>query len=262
MKKTRILLLFLISALLLKVSVASAEEQNLEKIDTKQQKTDISQSLDLEKFKKELTQASASTPETNQNVIKGSVKTLNTKYLIAPGDSLTISVYGEPDFSQQDILVRPDGNITVEPFGEINVAGLSIDDLTDNLKTKLKSYLLDPKVSVKLNNTDMAKVYVYGAIYKPGLYQQTRVVNNDATTGRQIIITPELTVASVIANSGGIKSNADLRHVRITNNSTTKAEVVDLMRLIKDGDASQDIYLRSGDSIYIPYLDSDAQNIR
>ncbi|OGI04074.1 MAG: hypothetical protein A2104_00145 [Candidatus Melainabacteria bacterium GWF2_32_7] len=131
--------------------------------------------------------------------------------------------------------------------------------LTRELKARFKSYLLDPKVSLKVNGMQTAKVYIYGAVQKPGLYQQERVTSREISAGTTSAVTPELTVASVVANAGGIKYNADLRRIRVTNNATGRNEELDLMKLIEQGDASQDIYLRSGDTVYIPTLESDAQ---
>lgn len=214
--------------------------------------------VDVEKFKQELDAVSEENSPT-QTILKAKVKTLSTKYLLSPGDSMSLSVYGEPEFSQPFILVRPDGYATIEPFGEINVAGMSVDELIDALKTKLKFYLLDPKVSVKVNNLHSAKVYIYGAVQRPGLYQQSITQSREDSGGNTAQIIPEMTVASIIANAGGIKLNADLRNIKVINNETGRDETVDLMKLVQNGDVNQDIYLRSGDSIYIPTLSSEAQ---
>ena len=47
--------------------------------------------------------------------------------------------------------------------------------------------------------------------------------------------------------------------MRVTNNESGRDEEVDLMGMIKNGDVAQDIYLRSGDTIYVPPVQSDAQ---
>lgn len=255
MRRSKIVITLLCLALMLGSNCANSEEVVAEgqTIDT------AARSLDIEKFKQELQEVSSVTPIANPSRLSGKVKTLDTKYLLSPGDSIAISVYGEPEFTQPSILVRPDGYATVEPFGEIFVAGTDVEQLTSDLKQKLKFYLLDPKVSVKVNSLHTAKVYVYGAVQKPGLYQQERVTQTDSSPGRYITSVPELTAASVIANAGGIKYNADLRHVKVTNNSTGRNDELDLMSLIEKGDASQDIYLRSGDTIYIPELETAAQ---
>ena len=254
MRSSKITVAFLALALMLSSNCAKAEEVTMPNQTSTMQ---ASQPVDVEKFKQELQEVSSLTPNTSQ--LNGRVKTLSTKYLLSPGDTISVAVYGEPEFSQAEILVRPDGYATIEPFGEMYVAGTDINQLTSTLKDQFKTYLLDPKISVKINGMQAAKVYVYGAVQKPGLYQQERISTRDDASGRTGSVYPELTVASVIANAGGIKYNADLRHVKVINNATNRNEEIDLMNLIENGDSSQDIYLRSGDSVYIPVLDSDAQ---
>jgi protein involved in polysaccharide export with SLBB domain len=71
----------------------------------------------------------------------------NEKYKISSGDILSISVYDEPDLTQSDIVVRPDGCATINPIGEVYVEGLDIHELTNVLEEKFKPYLNNPQVS-------------------------------------------------------------------------------------------------------------------
>lgn len=251
------LTLAIILAISMNFSQVKAEDAVTSGI-SEQANNSLSKTVDIEKFKQDLQAAAQENPSINPT-LKAKVKTLSTRYLLSPGDSLSLSVYGEPDFAQPNILVRPDGFATIEPFGETNVAGLSVDELTDSLKAKFKTYLLEPKVSVKVNNLHAAKVYIYGAVQRPGLYQQAIAPTRQDTTGNTAQIIPEMTVASIIANAGGIRLNADLRRIKITNNETGRDETVDLMKMVQHGDVNQDVFLRSGDSIYIPNLETEAQ---
>ena len=254
MVKSKVFISLLMMLLLLNISKSYAEDLSA-KQDVNSKPTNA---LDIESFKKELMQVSTK-PETSEPALKGRVKTLSTKYLMSPGDAISISVYGEPEFTQNEILVRPDGYSTIEPFGEVKVAGMDVEELTGVLKDQLKTYLLDPKVSVKVNDLHVAKVYIYGAVQKPGLYQQGKVTSKIDKSGRETLTAPELTIASVISNAGGIKYNANLRSVKIINNETGRNEEVDLMKMLINGDMSQDICLRSGDTIHVPEIQSDAQ---
>lgn len=252
-------------SLLLAMTVCCVDMANAQpaKISDKPDKIRIADSLGLEQFKKDLSNVSAPqfSVDSGKGVeqINGKIRTLQAKYLLSPGDTLSLSVYGEPEFTQPQILIRPDGRATIEPFGEVDVAGITVEDLTVKLKDNFKTYLLDPKVSVKINNLQSAKVYIYGAVQKPGLYQQQATQTRDPNSATVNTTMPQLTVASIVSSAGGIKYNADLRHVRIVNKETNKNEEVDLMKLISEGDTTQDIYLRSGDSIYVPELRTGAQ---
>lgn len=215
------------------------------------------------KFSKQLKEHSITWKESTIKVrpisnkqINANVKILSTRYLISPGDNLAISLYGEPDFAQPEILVRPDGFASIEPFGEIAIAGYTVDQLTAMLKTKFEEYLVKPRLSVKLNTMHSSKIYITGAIQKPGLYEPN---SGEVATKTDRYQTSDPTVANVISNAGGIKLNADLANIRISNKETGRDETVNLMRLLEEGDASQDIYLSSGDCVYIPELTSEAQ---
>lgn len=95
-----------------------------------------------------------------------------------------------------------------------------------------------------------AKVYIYGAVQKPGLYHRSSQ-NND----RNI----PLTLADIIAESGGIKYDADTENIRVINTRTGKTKSCNLLQMIKKGDASRDIYLTSEEKIYVPSKNADIQ---
>ncbi len=189
-----------------------------------------------------------------QDIFKLRVKTLNSKYLLAPGDVIDIAVYQDTQFSRRGVLIRPDGYATISPFGEIYAAGLSIEELTQHLEDKFRKYILNPKISININTIKAAKVYVYGAVQNPGLYQQENSINITTTKGQRVALSPGLTIASVIKNAGGIKYNADLENVQVINKSTDKNVNINLFKWLKEGDTRQDIYLSTGDSVYIPSL--------
>ena len=64
-----------------------------------------------------------------QNIEKG--------YAIAPGDVLSISVYGEKDMDQPELVVRPDGKVTFPLVGDIAVGGLTTSEVKQELDKKL-----------------------------------------------------------------------------------------------------------------------------
>ena len=246
-----ILLLFILSN-----SKAFSGEVTASKATEKENKTE--QILNIDEFKKNLAEI-AEKPVAKKEKMSGRVKILESDYLLSAGDTLAVSVYGEPEFSQPDILIRPDGNASIEPFGEIKAAGSTVSELTGVLTGKFKHYLLEPKVSIKVNNFKVSKVYLYGAVNRPGLYEQPKTTSTDAISGRTISQSSDMTIASVLSNSGGVKHNADLKHIKITNNSNKTTKEVDLIKLLSEGDSVQDIVLNSGDTVYVPYIASDAQ---
>lgn len=70
-------------------------------------------------------------------------------YTFGPGDQLSISVFRGPEISGSHI-VRPDGKITLNVLGDVQVEGLSTVQLNDILRERLKPHIADPQVTVSV----------------------------------------------------------------------------------------------------------------
>jgi polysaccharide export outer membrane protein len=68
-------------------------------------------------------------------------------YEIQPGDVLRVSVWKEEDLIQE-VIVRPDGQITFPLVGEAKAAGTSIESLRQLITDRLTKYIPDPVVTV------------------------------------------------------------------------------------------------------------------
>ena len=197
---------------------------------------------------------SSGTAPADKEIAKGYIQSFSDRYVVSPGDAVNVSVFGEPDLTQKEILVKSDGYINVQPIGEVKIAGFNIDEVKDILTAQLKKYFVDPIVSVQLSNTHIPNIYVYGAVQKPGLCQYYKAGENNIFRNS----TPP-TLADVITNAGGIAYNADIEKVQVINRRTRKKRTYNLFKLIKNGDLTQDIYLTSEDTVFIPTLKTNAQ---
>lgn len=173
------------------------------------------------------------------------------RYKVCAGDVLAVSVYDEPNLAQPDIIVRPDGYITIDPIGEVFVEGYDITEITRILEGKFKDYLNEPKISLSIKEFNPASIYIFGAVQKPGTYQQITQTSKYYGDTKNPSVKTDLTIANVISNAGGISIDADLANIKITG-VNKKERVVDLWKFIKDGDISQNIKLKSGDVIFVP----------
>ncbi len=90
-------------------------------------------------------------------------------FAIGAEDILYIQVWRENDFTRQ-VIVRPDGKITMPLVGEIQAAGLTPDQLTTHVTEGLTKYLNNPQVSVTVLQVNSRKYYITGGINKPGAY--------------------------------------------------------------------------------------------
>ena len=82
------------------------------------------------------------------------------KYIIGSGDILEIVTWKEPDFSRDDILVRPDGNITLPLLNDIQATGLTPMALKKILEKKLELYVDSPVVTVIIKIPESKKFYI------------------------------------------------------------------------------------------------------
>ena len=64
-------------------------------------------------------------------------------------------------------LVDSNGNITLNVIGDVKAAGLTIDQLKEDLKAKLSKYIINPIITIRLTNY---KITVLGEVNRAGHY--------------------------------------------------------------------------------------------
>ena len=152
-------------------------------------------------------------------------------YAITVGDKLTISVLDEPDYLTE-ALVRPDGKITFRNFGEVMARGLTPEQLQEELSKKLRELLRNPSVSVTVTQFANSKVFLVGGGVKPTTFDLSQ-----QTTLLHLLTSIEDMSAADLANAALIRDGRDVKK--------------DFTSLYA-GDASQDVSLKTGDTIVIP----------
>ena len=75
----------------------------------------------------------------------------NLPYVIGPGNSMSIFVYGRPEVSSGGVIVRPDGRLSLPLIPDVIAAGKTPDELAKDLEVRLKEYIKEPNVSVIMN---------------------------------------------------------------------------------------------------------------
>lgn len=159
-------------------------------------------------------------------------------YRVGPGDKLEISVWNHPELTKE-IRVRPDGMIGLPVVGEIQAAGVSPEALRQDITARLRSNLKNPIVSVSVLDYKSKKVLVLGSVKTPGLYQYEG----------------GMTVFDAVALSGGYNRHAELQSVLVVREPyepRPEFHVVNLHKVIKEGDRSLNIVLQPQDIVYVP----------
>lgn len=158
-------------------------------------------------------------------------------YRVGVEDELGISVWHEPDMSA-NVVVRPDGMITLPLLNDVKVTGLTTSELQDMLTDKLKDFLKEPQVSVIVRQIRSRKVYLLGAVAHPGTYQ----LNNSKT------------VLQLLAEAGGPGPFAKLKSIYVIRHKEG-AEVrvpFHYKKAVSGEKLSDDIVLQPGDMVVVP----------
>lgn len=162
------------------------------------------------------------------------------KYLIGAGDVLNIFVWRNPEVSGS-FSVRPDGMITTSLVEDIKVTGKTPTELARTIEEILAEYLLDPIVTVTVNN------------FVGPFSEQIRVIG-EAAEPQGINYTQNMTLLDVMIQVGGLTefANGDAAIlVRIEGGQQKQYDIM-IDALLKDGEISANVDMLPGDIIIIP----------
>ncbi|MFE4105287.1 polysaccharide biosynthesis/export family protein [Almyronema epifaneia] len=174
-------------------------------------------------------------------------------YILGSGDALAISVIGYPEFDIERIIL-PDGSVSIPLVGSVPAAGRTLSSLTTDLDARLRRFLVNPVVSVSLNQTRPVIVNIAGEVYRPGPAQLT---GSGSSTG-----IPTLSQALIAA--GGVQRDADIRQVTVERTNTwgqRELITVNFWEALTSNTDVKDILLRDGDSVFVPQLTAESAGI-
>ena len=160
--------------------------------------------------------------------------------MIGPGDKLNVFVYDNTQLSA-DVPVRPDGRISTPLVPDIMAAGKTPAQLGHEVEEKLKEYVRDPRVTIIVQD------------FVGPLDRQIRVIG-EAAEPAALPYRDRMTVLDVLIATKGLTRYAAGNRAVIVRRVGTKQEIihVHLASLIKDGDISQNVEMRPGDTLIIP----------
>ncbi len=161
--------------------------------------------------------------------------------MIGPGDVLSIFVYEAPPLSVNELPVRPDGRISVPLVPDVLAAGKTPTELGAAISGKLKQYVNNPNVTVMVRS------------FQGPPDRQVRIIG-EATDPQAIPFRENLSLLDVmIATKGLTKFAAGNRAIIVRRVGGTEQHIrVHLSSLIKDGDITQNVMMRPGDTLIIP----------
>lgn len=156
--------------------------------------------------------------------------------ILRQGDTIKVSFPGSSNLNETE-QIRLDGKIALPLVGDVQAAGLTPDQLQENLIKLYQPQISSSDVTVAIV-TSTFPVYVTGCVLSPG-----RILSNQPITALEAIM-----------EAGGFDyARANLRRVHVVRreNDTSQSYVLDLKSVL-NGNAKNDFYLRPDDIIYVP----------
>ena len=121
-------------------------------------------------------------------------------YKVSADDSLTIIVFGESDLSFSGIRVGTDGKLSFPLIGDIQVTGLTTNQIQQEIETLLlDGYFKHPRVTVSIK--EYRSIFIYGEVRRPGAYPYQK----------------GLTVEKAAVLAGGLTARASEEKITLTH---------------------------------------------
>lgn len=158
-------------------------------------------------------------------------------YVIGVDDRLGISFWRDTDLSA-DVVVRPDGRITLPLLNDVQASGLTPDQLRERLQQVAAQFLDEPNATVIVKEIHSRRAFITGSVEKPGMYP----LNNP------------MTVMQLIASAGGLREFVSGKNIVILRREGDQEVrlAFDYQAVLKGRSPQQNIELRSGDTVIVP----------
>ena len=157
-------------------------------------------------------------------------------YRLGPGDAVIIDIYGASQKTIQS-TVSPDGEVTIESYGPVNVSGLTVAQANARLRNTVGSRYRSSRVKLTVGQTKTIMVNVMGEVKAPGTYTLSAFA----------------TVFHALYMAGGTNDLGTLRNIKVYRNNRL-VTVVDIYDYILNGKLTGNVRLADNDVIVVgPY---------
>ena len=157
-------------------------------------------------------------------------------YRLGPGDAVFIDIYGASQKTVQS-TVSPDGTVTIEGFGPVQVAGMTVAQANAQLRSTLGSRYSSSQIRLTVGQTRTIMVNVMGEVKAPGTYTLSAFAS----------------VFHALYMAGGVNDLGTLRNIKVYRNSQL-ISTVDIYDYILNGKLTGNVRLAENDVIVVgPY---------
>ena len=158
---------------------------------------------------------------------------LSPNYILDSGDVLSIQLIGSKDFIE-NIAINRDGSISFPEIGRIKLAGLSLDEASNLIKSKVKESFIGTEAFVSLDTIRDINVLVSGNAFNPGIYT----------------ISGNSNMLHALAVAGGINETGSYREINLIRDKKV-IETLDMYDVLVTGLYNSRASLRNGDVIFV-----------
>jgi polysaccharide export outer membrane protein len=158
-------------------------------------------------------------------------------YVIGVDDVLSVLFWNEKDMSAE-VTVRPDGKVALPLLNDIAAAGLTPDQLRDQLLDAARKYVENPNPTVMVKTINSRKVFITGQIEKPGTYPLNSTVR----------------VLQLIAMAGGLREFVQGKNISVLRSEDGRQVVYrfNYQDVLNAKNVDQNIELKPGDTVVVP----------
>ena len=154
-------------------------------------------------------------------------------YALDIGDILNIQLVGQIN-ETEDFLINNDGSISLQDVGKIIIAGLSLNEASQFIKSKINAALIGTEAFISLSEIRDVNVMVSGNAKNPGIYTLTGNSN----------------ILHAISVAGGISEFGSVREINLLRDNKV-IESLDIYDLLIKGKYNIKKRLRSGDVVFV-----------
>lgn len=179
-------------------------------------------------------------PPASKEEIEAFTDTDEGVYQLGPGDAFSFLVRGRPDISVPEVIVAPDGMVSLPRIGLMKIQGMSLAQVTERVNNQLKQYYQAPEVTLLMRAYKNNRVYMLGQVSHPGV----------------VHLPGSATLLEAIAMAGGVikdtAGNSPPLNRCIIGRGKDKVIWLDLRDLLENGNISLNARLKNGDVVFIP----------
>jgi len=154
-------------------------------------------------------------------------------YMLDVGDVLQVQLVG-PNAYIEELLINTDGSISLPDIGKLVIAGLSLNDASQLIKSKVNDALIGNEAFINLTEIRDVNILVTGNAENPGIYTLTGNSN----------------ILHALSAAGGISEFGSLRVINLVRDNII-IETLDVYDLLIEGQYNLKKRLRSGDVVFV-----------